>query len=154
MSDKLRKNVLGVIFDNERNVLIVSRVNDPLHWQFPQGGINPDENMEIAIIRELQEELGTSKFTVIDKCPETHSYKWARSLIRDDNVGQVQTIFILEFNGFSSDIILDHRELGGYLWIPHYKVTHLLHEYRKPVWKIVKKYFNIKTLTRKKSKKR
>lgn len=146
MKDKLRKNVLGVIFDHDQNVLIVSRANDPLHWQFPQGGVDEGERRHEAIIRELGEELGTEEFTIIEECPEKHIYKWAKSLIRDENVGQEQTIFLLRFVGNTQDIRVDQRELGGFLWVPPSKVNIFLHEYRKPVWEIVEKHFDLTSL--------
>lgn len=149
MDGKLRKNVLGVIFDHENNVLIVSRANDPLHWQFPQGGVDFGENRADAIIRELGEELGTEKFVILGECPEKHIYKWAKNLIRDENVGQEQTIFLLRFNGNSSEIRVDQRELGGFLWIPPSKVGVFLHDYRKPVWELVEKHFDLGTFDRK-----
>jgi len=140
MAEKLRTNVLGVILDDDDNVLIVSRANDPLHWQFPQGGVNEGEVAEDAIVRELEEELGTADFEIITVCPEKHSYRWAESLIRDEHVGQEQTIFILRFTGNSKDIELDQRELGGFLWVHPSQVPIFLHEYRKPVWDIACKY--------------
>ncbi len=140
MAEKLRNNVLGVILDEEDNVLIVSRANDPLHWQFPQGGVHDNESEETAIIRELKEELGTSDFSILTTCPEKHSYRWAENLIRDEHVGQEQTIFILRFTGNSKDIALDQRELGGFLWVNPSQVPIFLHEYRQPVWDIAYKY--------------
>lgn len=139
--EKYRKNVLGVIFDQDNNVLIVSRANDPLHWQFPQGGIDEHETEEAAIMRELSEELGTTSFHITDICPEKHCYRWARNLIRDEHVGQEQTIFLMKFTGNTSEIRVDKRELGGFLWVPADKVEIFLHSYRKPVWDIVKKYY-------------
>lgn len=146
---KLRKNVLAVIFDQDSNVLIVSRVNDPLHWQFPQGGVNDNESNEEAIIRELGEELGTTDFTILDQCPEKHTFYFPKRLIRDENLGQEQTIILLKFNGGTRNLRVDKRELGGFLWVSQEQIEKFLHEYRKPVWHIVMKYFSpdkIKTL--------
>jgi putative (di)nucleoside polyphosphate hydrolase len=140
MAEKLRNNVLGVVLDENDNVLIVSRANDPLHWQFPQGGVHEDEPEEEAILRELTEELGSGDFEMITVCPEKHSYRWAENLIRDEHVGQEQTIFILRFVGNSKDIELDQRELGGFLWVHPSQVSIFLHEYRQPVWDIARKY--------------
>lgn len=139
---KLRKNVLAVIFDQDSNVLIVSRVNDPLHWQFPQGGVNDNESNEKAIIRELGEELGTTDFTILDQCPEKHTFYFPKRLIRDENLGQEQTIILLKFNGGTRNLRVDKRELGGFLWVSQEQIEKFLHEYRKPVWHIVMKYFS------------
>lgn len=139
---KLRKNVLAIIFDQEANVLIVSRANDPLHWQFPQGGVNDNETNEEAIIRELGEELNTTDFTILDQCPEKHTFYFPKRLIRDENLGQEQTIILLKFNGGTRNLRVDRRELGGFLWVSQAQIEKFLHEYRKPVWRIVMKYFS------------
>ena len=139
---KLRQNVLAIIFDSDANVLIVSRANDPLHWQFPQGGINEDETAQQAVIRELGEELNTKDFIILAECPEKHIYRWAKKLIRDENLGQEQTIMLLKFTGNTQSIQVDKRELGGFLWVPQDKIEIFLHEYRKPVWNIVLKHFS------------
>jgi putative (di)nucleoside polyphosphate hydrolase len=139
--EKLRQNVLAIIFDNEANVLIVSRANDPLHWQFPQGGIGDNEDAKTALLRELQEELHCNDFTILAECPEKHIYHWAKKLIRDENLGQEQTIFLVKFTGNTQSIQVDKRELGGFLWVPQNKIEVFLHEYRKPVWHIALKHF-------------
>lgn len=145
---KLRKNVLAVIFDKDGNVLIVSRVNDPLHWQFPQGGVHENETNEEAMIRELGEELNTDNFTILDKCPEKHTFYFPKRLIRDENLGQEQTIILLKFNGSTEAIRVDRRELGGFLWVSQDQIEKFLHEYRKPVWHIVMKYFSKDQITK------
>ena len=139
---KLRKNVLAIIFDADGNVLIVSRSNDPLHWQFPQGGVNEGETNQEAVLRELGEELHTTEFNLLAECSEKHIYRWAKKLIRDENLGQEQTIMLLKFTGNTKSIQVDRRELGGFLWVPQDKIEIFLHEYRKPVWHIVLKHYS------------
>lgn len=56
-SDGFRPNV-GIILTNDHGqVLWARRVNQDA-WQFPQGGINPNESAEEALYRELHEEIG------------------------------------------------------------------------------------------------
>ena len=55
--DGYRKNV-GIIVCNHRcQVLWARRVRHD-GWQFPQGGVKPDESAQEAAFRELQEEIG------------------------------------------------------------------------------------------------
>ena len=149
MTGKLRQNVLGVILDYQDNVLLVARAHDPFHWQFPQGGVNDGEDPDYAIFRELKEEVGTHSFSIIQVCPEKHVYHWSRNLIRDEHIGQEQTIYLLRFHGSTDEIRVDGRELGGSLWLPPYKVDVFLHDYRKPVWEMIKKHYQIPTLQEK-----
>ena len=54
--DGFRPNV-GIILTNDAGqVLWARRINQDA-WQFPQGGINPDETPEDALYRELNEEV-------------------------------------------------------------------------------------------------
>ncbi len=56
-SDGFRPNV-GIILTNEvGQVMWARRINQDA-WQFPQGGINPQESPEQALFRELNEEVG------------------------------------------------------------------------------------------------
>lgn len=52
-----RPNVGMIVTNNEGCVLWARRVRQNA-WQFPQGGIQPDETAEQALYRELHEELG------------------------------------------------------------------------------------------------
>ena len=52
-----RANV-GIILCNHDNHLLWARRIGQNAWQFPQGGIGPEESAEAAMYRELQEEVG------------------------------------------------------------------------------------------------
>ncbi|MGE8148865.1 NUDIX domain-containing protein, partial [Pseudomonas frederiksbergensis] len=58
--DGFRPNV-GIILTNDAGqVLWARRINQDA-WQFPQGGINPQETPEDALYRELNEEVGLER---------------------------------------------------------------------------------------------
>ncbi len=50
-------SVGAVVLDDERRILVVRHANDGL-WTLPGGCVEPDEDPEEAVVRELQEELG------------------------------------------------------------------------------------------------
>jgi putative (di)nucleoside polyphosphate hydrolase len=52
-----RANVGIILTDGQGSVLIAGRVGSG-GWQFPQGGIGPEESPESAMYRELNEEVG------------------------------------------------------------------------------------------------
>lgn len=58
-ADGFRPNV-GIIVTNARNQVLWARRVGQNSWQFPQGGIKTDEDPEVALYRELYEELGLS----------------------------------------------------------------------------------------------
>ena len=55
-----RPNVAMIVINNDNKVLICRRRNTQT-WQFPQGGIDSNENIQEAMYRELHEEVGLSK---------------------------------------------------------------------------------------------
>ncbi|MGQ9830831.1 MAG: RNA pyrophosphohydrolase [Thermochromatium sp.] len=55
--DGFRPNV-GIILSNRERRLFWGRRVGQNAWQFPQGGIKPDETPEQAMFRELEEEVG------------------------------------------------------------------------------------------------
>ncbi len=56
-ADQYRKNVAIVVIKKGR-VLLLERISGKGNWQFPQGGIDTDEETEAAMWRELAEETG------------------------------------------------------------------------------------------------
>ncbi len=72
MSDlPYRPNVGAVLFDR-RGLIFVARRADlpnaegaPGGWQLPQGGIDAEEDPATAVLRELEEEIGTAKAEIL-----------------------------------------------------------------------------------------
>jgi putative (di)nucleoside polyphosphate hydrolase len=58
MSKRYRPNVAAIIRLPDSRVLIGERSDFPGSWQFPQGGIDPGEDPEQAVRREVAEEVG------------------------------------------------------------------------------------------------
>ena len=52
-----RLNVAMIVFNEENKVLLCRRKNSE-NWQFPQGGVDGDEDITEAMYRELNEEVG------------------------------------------------------------------------------------------------
>ena len=58
-----RANVGIILTDGDGRVLIAGRRGRG-GWQFPQGGIQPEETTEAAMFRELHEEVGLAQTDV------------------------------------------------------------------------------------------
>ena len=110
-----RPNVGIVILNDDNKVLWAKRATEDA-WQFPQGGINEGESLEVAMYRELMEEVGLSSdhVEIIGKTKNWLRYdvpsQWLR---RDSNTnykGQKQIWFLLKFIGKDSDVLLTKSE--------------------------------------------
>src|ERR1022692_2685386 len=53
-----RPNVAAVLLNMDNDMFIAERAHIRGSWQFPQGGVDPGEALEEALLRELEEEIG------------------------------------------------------------------------------------------------
>jgi len=124
-----RPNVGAVLFNRNGLVLVARRADMPNAegavggWQLPQGGIDDNEDPAVAILRELEEEIGTRKAVVIGEHPEWLTYDLPPDLLgiawRGRYRGQRQRWFALRFLGEDGDIRLDqdpHPEFDAWRW--------------------------------------
>ena len=102
--DGYRANVGIVLMRDDGRVFLGGRTGGR-GWQFPQGGIRPDEPFETAMYRELEEEIGLAAGDV-DYAGETRGwmrYKLPRQYVRRNGqqrcIGQKQRWALLRFRG-------------------------------------------------------
>ncbi len=74
---EVKKGVSAIIYDDngEHYFLIFHRIRGWDGWEFPKGGIKEGESPEQAIVREIQEETGLSKFSVIGKLDKQREFE-------------------------------------------------------------------------------
>lgn len=127
-----RPGVGIALFNRQGLVLIAERIDRPDAWQLPQGGIDEGENPEIAVFREMEEEIGTRSAEIIGVMDEWLSYDFPplgknstspETLAwRDKYRGQRQKWFALKFLGGDKDIRLNvphaKPEFKQWKWIP------------------------------------
>lgn len=132
-----RPNVCAFIY-KQHKIFLAERIDDPGHWQMPQGGVRKGEKRETAIIRELKEELGTDKFEIKKIIPNVHQYCWSKELMANRKSfypykGQKQTLCILEFLGNDGDINLERKEFINFQWVDKNNFIKTLHPYRRTI---------------------
>ncbi len=150
-----RPNVVGVIINKEGKILVVQRTSDARavaenslnpareeHWQFPQGGVDLNEDSSLAVLREMREELGLENLVVLGKASKKNNYLWnhtIRPLFFNSfhYKGQSQEIYFIKYEGSIDAITLEEKELSEYKWIEIEQVEKVLHYFRRDLAKIV-----------------
>jgi len=137
-----RKNVACFLYKKNGEkfeVLIVERTDQPGHWQLPQGGTD-NESLEVAGLRELQEELGTDKIIIRATFKNVYRYKFKNedkhTIIKSrqyifNHKGQSQGLLVAEFTGNDNDIKINFWDHRNWKWIETDKLIATVHQYRK-----------------------
>lgn len=127
-NNNLYRPCVGIALFNEHGkVFVGERIDTPGAWQMPQGGIDEGENIAQAALRELKEEIGTNKATLLKVFPEKIKYDIPAEILKILHktwdipyVGQEQTWVAMRFDGEDRDIILDaddHPEFSTWQWV-------------------------------------
>lgn len=121
-----RPNVGVVLFNRQGQVWLGRRAGapEPWRWQFPQGGVDPGEDMEAAARRELREETGATSIELLARCAQTIVYDFPPEVLEADARigrqgwrGQKQAWFAYRFTGEDAEIDLEsHGEIEFDAW--------------------------------------
>lgn len=146
--DSYRPNVAMIIVSNnypEKKEIFIAQRNDLLNiWQFPQGGIDKGEEVEEALFRELEEEIGTKKAKIIAEYPEWISYDFPEKIAKKMKPykGQTQRYFLMKLKK-SAEIKLDtaHPEFIDYKFVSVDDLLNHTAHFKKPIYETVINYF-------------
>ncbi|MBD3824301.1 MAG: RNA pyrophosphohydrolase [Epsilonproteobacteria bacterium] len=146
--DLYRPNVAAIIVSNEypekKDIFIAQRNDLTDIWQFPQGGIDKDEEVLSALFRELKEEIGTDKIKVIAEYPEWISYDFPEQIAKTMKpyIGQKQRYFLVKLKK-KAKINLDtkHPEFISHKFVDVSEVLEHTAHFKKPVYESVIAYF-------------
>jgi putative (di)nucleoside polyphosphate hydrolase len=149
-----RPNVGAVLFNAAGLVFVARRADMPNAegpaggWQLPQGGIDEGEDPRTAVLRELEEEIGTRKAEVIGEHPEWLTYELPPDLLgiawRGQFRGQRQRWYAMRFTGQDSDIRLDldpHPEFDAWRWAPLAELPALAVSFKRPIYEKLARSF-------------
>jgi putative (di)nucleoside polyphosphate hydrolase len=137
-----RANV-GIVLLNAQGQVFWGRRIGMSAWQFPQGGINPDESAEQAMFRELREEVGLAPADVeIIGCTRHWlRYRLPRRFIRYDQqplcIGQKQRWFILRLIADENCVDLGcaaEPEFDRWRWIEYWDSLRLVVPFKRGVY--------------------
>jgi putative (di)nucleoside polyphosphate hydrolase len=146
--DLYRPNVAMIIVSNnypQKKEIFIAKRNDMSDvWQFPQGGIDQGEEVEEALFRELEEEIGTSKAKIVAQYPEWISYDFPPKIAKGMKPykGQTQRYYLLKLKKSAViNIQTKHPEFSDYKFVTIDEVLDLTASFKKPVYEKVIKYF-------------
>ncbi len=138
-----RANVAIVMTNGQGKLFWAKRVGMDA-WQFPQGGIKPDETAEKAMYRELHEETGLQPdhVEVIGFTNGWLRYKLPKRFIRKNSsplcIGQKQVWYLLKLLANESHVKLDtssNPEFDLWRWIDFWEPVKEVIEFKRPVYK-------------------
>jgi putative (di)nucleoside polyphosphate hydrolase len=149
-----RPNVGAVLFGPDGRVFVARRADlanaegAPGGWQLPQGGIDADEDPRLAVLRELEEEIGTDRAEILAEHPDTFTYdlppeQLGRALGGRFR-GQRQRWYALRFTGKDSDIRLDrdpHPEFDAWRWSPLACLPALAVPFKRAIYEVLARDF-------------
>ena len=136
---------VGIMLLNAANeVFVGQRLDSKLEaWQMPQGGIDPGEAPIDTAFRELAEETGITKATLLAEANEWLYYDLPDALIgtiwKGRYAGQRQKWFAMRFTGTEADINIatEHPEFRSWRWSTVTELSDLIVPFKRDLYEAV-----------------
>ena len=137
-----RANV-GIVLIRDGGEVFLGGRSDGRGWQFPQGGVRPDESAEQALFRELHEEVGLAPDDV-EVVAATRSwlrYRLPRRYLRRRSqplcIGQKQRWFLLRMLGSESRLrfdVMPQPEFDSGRWVDYWSPVREVIYFKRSVY--------------------
>jgi putative (di)nucleoside polyphosphate hydrolase len=147
----LRLGVGIMLINSKKEVFVGHRIDAPngqFGWQMPQGGIDAGEAAHEAVMRELEEEIGTSNAVIIAEASDWFEYKLPNDLQKKlwhgRYYGVRQKWFLMNFLGQNNDIDLNktrHPEFSDWRWVQPKELLDLIVPFKKDMYKKILEEF-------------
>ena len=141
-----------LLINSDKHIFAGQRIDNHLEaWQMPQGGIDEGEDVTTACFREMKEEIGTDKASIIAIHPEWLNYDipeiLADKLWEQKYRGQSQKWVALRFLGTDNDINIKTHipEFSKWKWVSPQQLSSLAAPFKREVYEnvlnVFKQYF-------------
>ena len=141
-----------LLINSDKHIFAGQRIDNHLEaWQMPQGGIDEGEDVTTACFREMKEEIGTDKASIIAIHPEWLNYDipeiLADKLWDQKYRGQSQKWVALRFLGSDNDINIKTHipEFSKWKWVSPQQLSSLAAPFKREVYEnvlnVFKQYF-------------
>lgn len=147
MTSSTYRSAIGIVVANSRNQVLLGRRNDMENqWQFPQGGVDENEEPHNAVFRELEEETGIRRESVEIVCNtrEYIKYDYPPNVLQELNVnkswqyaGQQVQFFLLRFHGTDEKIdvrSVQKPEFDAWKWVEYWEPVELIVDFKRGLY--------------------
>ncbi len=146
---KYKSNVAAILRNSRGRILVCERLGVKEAWQFPQGGVDPGETPEQALIRELWEEIGvTAEDIRVGERRGPYWYLYGNGRIKRGHHGKEQLYFLCEYLGPDARINVHthHPEFQSFRWIApeDFRITWLPEMKREVYRAVFQDFFGVK----------
>jgi len=145
MSQFFRASVGAVIINHQGKVLALERSDTAGAWQFPQGGIDDQEEPLAAAFREVQEETGIvpELLSLLHQHPRLLSYElppeWRSPKL---GRGQTQRWFFFRYLTYHDSITLPcPGEFRQWRWLDFQELLPLVAHFRQEIYRELEREF-------------
>ena len=140
----LRTGVGIAILNSENKVFVGKRKDNPFDkWQMPQGGVDPNETLLVAMRRELEEETSIKNIKVLKEFDQWLEYELPTDLVgkiwKGRYRGQKQKWFVVKFLGNDNEVNINTKnpEFIEWKWIDINLLPDLIVLFKKHVYEKV-----------------
>jgi putative (di)nucleoside polyphosphate hydrolase len=128
-----------IVFNKDKKIFVGERFDIKNAWQVPQGGVDANEDLLLAGLRELAEETGITNVKPIAMTKEWYKYDFPdKGYVPGHSQkyrGQAQKWLAVLFQGSDSDIKLDlHHEIefAQWRWDDLTNIPNMIVDFKRP----------------------